>query len=76
MYQLPRHERKSQQVSGFFTLSLFLHLRSKNLLQMKQFKIVPLSEEYARKVRENQKDDFGHEIVEQIATGKGPCRVS
>ena len=43
---------------------------------MKQFKIVPLSEEYARKIRENQKDDFGNELVEQIATGKGPCRVS
>ena len=76
MYQLPRHERKSQQVPGFYTLPLFLHLCSKNLLQMKKFKIVPLSEEYARKVRENEKDDFGHEIVEQVATGKGPCRVS
>jgi Protein of unknown function (DUF1203) len=43
---------------------------------MKQFKIVPLSEEYARKLRESQKDDFGHGIVEQVATGKGPCRVS
>jgi hypothetical protein len=43
---------------------------------MKQFKIVPLSEEYARKLRENQIDDFGHGIVEQIAIGKGPCRVS
>ncbi|HEX9512569.1 MAG TPA: DUF1203 domain-containing protein [Puia sp.] len=43
---------------------------------MKKFRIVPLSEEYARKIRENQKDDFGNEIIEQIATGKGPCRVS
>ncbi|HWK06863.1 MAG TPA: DUF1203 domain-containing protein [Puia sp.] len=43
---------------------------------MKKFKIIPLSEEYARKIRENQKDDFGNEIIEQIATGKGPCRVS
>jgi len=43
---------------------------------MKQFKIVPLSREYANKIKENNKDDFGHEVIEQIATGKGPCRVS
>jgi hypothetical protein len=43
---------------------------------MKQFKIVPLSTEYANKIRQTNKDDFGHEVIEQIATGKGPCRVS
>ena len=43
---------------------------------MKRFKIVPLSREYANKIKENNKDDFGHEVIEQIATGKGPCRVS
>jgi len=43
---------------------------------MKQFKIVPLSREYANKIKENNRDDLGHEVVEQIATGKGPCRVS
>ncbi len=43
---------------------------------MKQFKIVPLSKEYADKIKENNKDDFGHDIIKQIATGKGPCRVS
>ena len=43
---------------------------------MKQFKIVPLSEEYATKIREIKKDDLGHEVIEQVATGKGPCRVS
>jgi hypothetical protein len=43
---------------------------------MKQFKIVPLSEEYADKIREANMDDFGHELTEKIATGKGPCRVS
>jgi len=43
---------------------------------MKQYKIVPLSREYANKIKENNKDDFGHEVIEQIATGKGPCRVS
>ena len=43
---------------------------------MKQFKIVPLSREYANKIKENNKDDFGHEVIGQLATGKGPCRVS
>ena len=43
---------------------------------MKQFKIVPLSREYANKIKENNKDDLGHEVIEQIANGKGPCRVS
>ena len=43
---------------------------------MKQFKIVPLSKEYANKIKENNKDDFGHDVIGQIATGKGPCRVS
>jgi len=43
---------------------------------MKQFKIVPLSNEYAKKIKENDKDDFGNKVIEQIATGKGPCRVS
>jgi len=43
---------------------------------MKQFKIVPLSSEYANKIKENNKDDLGYEVIEQIANGKGPCRVS
>ena len=43
---------------------------------MKQFKIVPLSREYANKIKGNNRDNFGHEVIEQIATGKGPCRVS
>ena len=43
---------------------------------MKQFKIIPLSSEYAKRIRENNQDDFGHEVIEEIATGKGPCRVS
>lgn len=43
---------------------------------MFKFKIIPLSEEYAASIRKNQVDDFGHNVVEQIATGKGPCRVS
>lgn len=43
---------------------------------MKNFRIIPLSKEYALKIRTTGKDDFGHPIVEQIATGLGPCRVS
>ena len=43
---------------------------------MKQFKIIPLSEEYAAKIRATNTDDFGHTVIEKIATGKGPCRVS
>jgi Protein of unknown function (DUF1203) len=43
---------------------------------MKQFKIVPLSEEYAAKIRKTNKDEFGHNVIELLATGKGPCRVS
>ena len=40
------------------------------------FKIVPLSKEYADRVRSTGRDEFGNEIVEQIAGGYGPCRVS
>ena len=43
---------------------------------MSKFKIVPLSKEYAAKIRIERKDDFNNEVIEQIATGKGPCRVS
>jgi hypothetical protein len=43
---------------------------------MKKFRIVPLIAEHARQIRESRKDDFGHEVIEQVAKGKGPCRVS
>jgi len=43
---------------------------------MAKFKIVPLSKEYAEKIRSTRQDDFGHEVIEQVATGHGPCRVS
>jgi hypothetical protein len=43
---------------------------------MNKFKIVPLSEQYASKIRKEGKDDFGNTVVELPATGKGPCRVS
>ena len=40
------------------------------------FRIVPLSKEYAARIRATGRDDFGNEVVEQVATGRGPCRVS
>jgi hypothetical protein len=43
---------------------------------MKKFKIVPLSKAYAQKIRWKMEDDFGHPLIETIATGAGPCRVS
>lgn len=43
---------------------------------MKKFKIVPLSKEYAAQIRSTGKDTFGHAVIEQLATGLGPCRVS
>lgn len=43
---------------------------------MKQFRIIPLSEVYANRIRETRKDDMGHEVTEHIASGRGPCRVS
>lgn len=46
------------------------------LLDLKNFKIVPLSAEYAEKIRQTRRDDFGHEVLEQVATGYGPCRLS
>jgi hypothetical protein len=43
---------------------------------MKKFKVIPLSRDYANRIRKSGKDDFGHAVQVQIATGKGPCRVS
>jgi hypothetical protein len=43
---------------------------------MNKFKIVPVSRDYAQKVRLTMRDDFGHQLVETVATGSGPCRVS
>ena len=43
---------------------------------MNKFKIVPLSAEYARKVRKERKDNYRHDVIEQLATDLGPCRVS
>ncbi|UOE47696.1 DUF1203 domain-containing protein [Mucilaginibacter sp. SMC90] len=43
---------------------------------MNTFKIVPLSKSFAQKIRTTMIDDFAGEVVEQLATGLGPCRVS
>ena len=43
---------------------------------MNNFRIVPLSKSYVQQIRETRKDDFNHEVIEQTATGLGPCRVS
>jgi hypothetical protein len=43
---------------------------------MNQFTIVPLQKRYAEKIRQTRKDDYGHDVIESVATGRGPCRVS
>lgn len=43
---------------------------------MNSFKIVPLSEAYVAGIKKYQKDHFGNELVEELATGYGPCRLS
>jgi Protein of unknown function (DUF1203) len=43
---------------------------------MNKFKIVPISKTYAQKIKAAMKDDFDHKVIENIAAGKGPCRVS
>ncbi len=43
---------------------------------MNNFKIVPLSADFAKQIRSTRKDDFGHEVIETVATAAGPCRVS
>lgn len=43
---------------------------------MRNFKIIPLSLEYSKKIKETYKDDFGNKVYEQVSTGKGPCRIS
>lgn len=43
---------------------------------MTRFRIIPLSKTYAGRIRETMTDDFNHPVVEQLAMGLGPCRVS
>jgi hypothetical protein len=40
------------------------------------FRIVPLSKEFVSRVLASGRDDFGNELVEQVAAGFGPCRLS
>ena len=41
-----------------------------------KFRVVPISKGYIERLRAAGTDEFGNEIVEQIAGGYGPCRVS
>jgi len=43
---------------------------------MNKFKIVSLTKEFTDRIRQSRQDDFGNEVIEQIATGYGPCRVA
>jgi hypothetical protein len=43
---------------------------------MKNFRIVPLSKEYTDSIRQSGTDHFGNKVLEQVATGFGPCRLS
>ncbi len=43
---------------------------------MSLFKIIPLTAAFATEIRTNRKDLFGNDVVEQLAAGFGPCRVS
>jgi hypothetical protein len=69
--------RETEPASFGLPVYLFLLiLASQNNFDMKKFKIIPLSEAYAASIRTSMKDEFGHEVMEQLATGMGPCRVS
>lgn len=43
---------------------------------MPTFQIVPLPADTAQRIRTTRQDDYGNAVVEQVATGYGPCRVS
>ncbi len=43
---------------------------------MNKFTIIPLNKNYADKIRNTMKDDFGIDVIMQTANGCGPCRVS
>ena len=70
-----QREIKNQQVPGFVSAG-FVSILNYKKLTMTPFKIVPLSKEYAARIRATRKDDFGHDVTAKLATGKGPCRVS
>lgn len=43
---------------------------------MNRFKIIPLPEAVAAQVRQTRRDAFGNHVLEQTATGYGPCRLT
>lgn len=43
---------------------------------MNKFKIISLSKEVAARIRDTRKDDFGNNVVGQVATGYALCRLS
>jgi hypothetical protein len=43
---------------------------------MNKFKIVPLSKAYVNNLKATMTDDFGNAVIEQLAIGLGPCRMS
>ena len=43
---------------------------------MNKFKIVPFDKSFANKIRQERVDNFGIEVIEQVATGAGPCRLT
>jgi Protein of unknown function (DUF1203) len=43
---------------------------------MYKFRIVPLSKQYVDQIKSSRIDDFGNPVIEEIASGLGPCRYS
>ncbi|HEX2608367.1 MAG TPA: DUF1203 domain-containing protein [Flavisolibacter sp.] len=43
---------------------------------MRNFEVVALSRQAVAAIREQRVDAYGHAVMEQTATGAGPCRVS
>lgn len=43
---------------------------------MSSFRIVPIPESVAERIRQTRKDAYNLDVIEQLATGYGPCRVS
>ena len=68
----PKEVSKYRVLTDLPTMQLCLI----KLNNMNKFKIVPISSAYAQSIRQTMKDNFGHQVLEQTATGAGPCRVS
>lgn len=43
---------------------------------MTDFKVVPISKQFANEIRRKGKDESDNSVIEEVATGIGPCRVS